>query len=367
MEKILEILPIFNSPHYFIIAGFSLACFITWFGIPAVNRLARARNLFDLPGERSSHSNPVPRLGGAMIFAGVILASILFTDLVTASELKYIIAGMLVLFFIGIKDDMVTLTPFKKAIGQFIAALIIVVCANIRITDCYGIFNIEKLSYLPSIIISILLIMGLINSINFIDGIDGLASGIGIMASIVFGVFFIENEHTSYATICFSLAGSLAAFFYFNVISRKNKIFMGDTGSMIIGFLLAVFTIYLIEMPSPENPIEKALPIAPAMSLAILFIPVFDGLRVSLIRFIHGKSIFKADKNHIHHKILSITGSHFKATMIIVISNTAIILIVYLLRETGNKILISSLVLSGIIFSILLGIKPDTFSNNKNS
>ncbi|MGB4293672.1 MAG: MraY family glycosyltransferase, partial [Bacteroidales bacterium] len=336
-------------------------------GIPAVNRLARARNLFDQPGERSSHSHPVPRLGGAMIFAGVILGSILFTDLVTASELKYIIAGMLVLFFIGIKDDLVTLTPFKKAIGQFIAALIIVVCANIRITDCYGIFNIEKLAYVPSIIISIILIMGLINSINFIDGIDGLASGIGIMASMVFGIFFIENEHISYAVICFSLAGSLAAFFYFNVLSKKNKIFMGDTGSMIIGYLLAVFTIYLIEMPSPENPVEKALPIAPAMSLAILFIPIFDGLRVSLIRFIHGKSIFRPDKNHIHHKILNITGNHLKATIIIIISNTAIILMIYMLREAGNKILTLFLILAGLIFSILLGIKSGTFSNNNNS
>ena len=366
MKDVSEILPFLDSLYLNITAGLILAFLITLFGIPAVNRLARARDLFDQPGERSSHSNPVPRLGGAMIFAGVILASILFTDLVTASELKYIIAGMLVLFFVGIKDDLVTLTPFKKAAGQFIAALIIVVCANIRITNCYGIFGIGTITYVPSVIISILFVVGLINSINFLDGIDGLASGIGTMASIAFGTFFIENSHVSYAVICFSLAGSLVAFFYFNVISKKNKIFMGDTGSMIIGFLLAVFTIYLIEMPSIENPLERALPIAPAMALAILFMPVFDGLRVSFIRIIHGKSIFKADKNHIHHKLLNLTGSHFKTTMIILISNTAIIFLVYLLRETGNKILITSLILAGIIFSILLGLKIGDSSNKKN-
>lgn len=367
MEKILEILPSYNSPYIFYTAGFILAFFITWFGIPAVNRLARARNLFDQPGERSSHSDPVPRLGGSMIFAGVILSSVLFTDMFTARELKYIIAGMLILFFIGIKDDLVTLTPLKKAAGQIIAALVIVVCADIRITDCYGILSIEKLSYIPSVIISIILVIGLVNSINFIDGIDGLASGIGIMASIVFGIFFIENEHASYATICFSLSGSLVAFFYYNTLSKKNKIFMGDTGSMIIGFLLSVFTIFLIEMPSPENPSDKALSVAPAMSLAILFIPVFDGLRVSIIRIIHGKSIFKADKNHIHHKLLNITGSHLKTTIIILISNTAIILIVFTLRGIGNRLLLLSLVLMGIIFSVLLGIKLGEYSNNKKT
>lgn len=361
MNKIPDIFQNLSFSPFLIIAGFFLAFVLTWIGIPAVIRLAKAKNLYDLPGGHSSHDTPVPRLGGIMVFAGIILSSVLFTDITIASDLKYIIAGMLVLFFMGLKDDIVSLTPFKKAAGQIIAALIIIIPANIRIESCYGLLGIEQLHFIPSTIVSLLFIVGLINSINFIDGIDGLASGIGIMASVFFGIIFVTNHQMSYAVISFSMTGSLASFFYFNVISRKNKIFLGDTGSMIIGFLLAVFTINLIEMPSPYNPSEKAIPFAPALALSILFIPVFDGFRVSLIRIIHGKSIFKADNNHIHHKLIKITKSHFKATMIILISNTVIILTIYLFREAGNKLLILSLFLIGIIFSIFLGIKPRSF------
>jgi len=364
VKNISELIPNLSSSPVLTFAGFIFAFIVTWLGIPAVNRLAKTKNLYDVPVNRSSHQKPVPRLGGAMIFAGVILASVLFTDLAAASELKYIIASMLVLFFIGLKDDIVSLTPIKKAIGQIIAALIIVVPANIRINCFYGIMGIDEVPYIPSVIVTLIFITGLINSINFIDGIDGLASGIGILASIVFGIIFLLFEHVSYAVICFSLAGSLAAFFYFNVASKKNKIFLGDTGSMLIGFLLAVFTIYLIEMPNPGNPLEKAFPIAPAMSLAVLFIPIFDGLRVSLIRIINGRSMFQADNNHIHHKLLKITKNHLKTTATILIINALMIASIYFLKNLGNKLLILVLILLGILFAILLGFKSSDSTKN---
>jgi len=357
VKSISDFIPVLYNSPILLISGFIFAFLTTWIGIPAVNRLAKEKNLYDLPGDRSSHSNPVPRLGGAMIFGGVILSSVLFTDLVTASELKYIIAGMLVLFFIGLKDDIVSLTPLKKAIGQILAAFVIIVPGNIRVSCCYGIFGIDEISYIPSVILSLLLVTGLINSINFIDGIDGLASGIGIMASTVFGILFLNYNHFSYAVICFALAGSLLAFFYFNALSRKNKIFLGDTGSMIIGFLLAVFTIYLIEMPSESDNSQKALPISPAMSFAILFIPVFDSIRVSIIRILNGKAIYTADRNHIHHKLLKLTGNHLKATLILITSNILLIILVYLLRSIGNKFIILSLIFLGVIFTVLLGFK----------
>lgn len=346
-----------------LISGFLLAFVTTSIGIPAVNRVARIKNLLDIPVGRSSHNQPVPRLGGTMIFAGAILSSVLFTDLKTASELKYIIAGMLILFFIGLKDDIVTLTPLKKAIGQFLAASIIVIPANIRIISCYNIMGLHELPYLPSILLTILIITGLINSFNFIDGVDGLASGIGIMASAIFGILFLKNNYLSYAVMSFSFMGSLIAFFYFNVISRKNKIFLGDTGSMIIGFLLSVFCIYLLKIFSPGNPSENILPVAPALVLAIFFVPVFDGMRVSLIRIINGKPVFHADKNHIHHRLLKHIGTHLKTTLSILVFNLLLIILVLLLKELGNSLLILILILLGAAFSVLLGI---TEKNNMN-
>lgn len=164
-----------------IAAGFGLSFFITFIGIPPTLKIAQIKNLYDIPGRRTSHTKPTPRLGGTMIFAGVILSSVLFTGMGKAFELKYIIAGLLVLFFIGLKDDIVTLVPIKKAAGQLIASLILVILGGVRISFNNIFPGIPELSDILSILISVILVMTLINSLNFIDGIDGLAAGVGII------------------------------------------------------------------------------------------------------------------------------------------------------------------------------------------
>jgi UDP-GlcNAc:undecaprenyl-phosphate/decaprenyl-phosphate GlcNAc-1-phosphate transferase len=346
---------VFTDRLVLISAGFLFAFIITWFGIPSVVRIAKIKFLYDVPGERTSHETPTPRLGGAMIFSGVIMSSVLFTSLGNAYELKYIIAGMIVLFFIGVKDDLVSLMPIKKATGQFIASAIIVFAGDIRITGCFGFMSVTEMPYFVSVAVSITVIMFLINSINFIDGIDGLASGVGIIASSVLGTWYIVNGHVSYAVMCYSLTGSLIAFFYYNVFSRRYKIFLGDTGSMIIGFLLAVFVIHFLGLNADEESLS-VLHQAPSVALAILFVPVFDTTRILIIRMLTGKSIFKADNNHIHHRVLRLSGSHLKATATILIANLLLIVLVYLFRHLSNPILIFSLLIMGLIFTLVLGI-----------
>ncbi|HOP58908.1 MAG TPA: MraY family glycosyltransferase [Bacteroidales bacterium] len=333
-----------------ILLGFLLAFAITFFGIPRIIRLARQKGLYDIPGTRTSHNEPTPRLGGAMIFAGVILTSVLFTDFENAAKLKYLIAGMLILFFIGIKDDIITLTPPKKILGQIFASGIIVVLGNIRIVDCYAFFGMEYLSYAISIIISILIFMALINSINLIDGIDGLAAGVGIIASVAFGTWFFMFGHISMAVICVSLLGSLIAFLYFNVFSKRNKIFLGDTGSQLIGFLLAVFAVSFLEL-NASIPDDTKLGTAPAITLSILIVPVIDTLRVIYIRLRNKKSIFKADHNHIHHAVLSVSKTHLIASLTILSVNITLIIFTIVFRHLGNTILIIAL---GILSTVLI-------------
>lgn len=336
-----------------IFLGFLLAFVITFFGIPRVIRLSRQKGLYDIPGTRTSHFEPTPRLGGAMIFAGVILTSVLFTDFENAAKLKYLIAGMLILFFIGIKDDIITLTPPKKILGQLFASGIIVIPGNIRIVDCYAFFGLETLSTTFSIIFSIMLFMALINSINLIDGIDGLAAGVGIIASTAFGIWFFLFGHISMAVICVSLLGSLIAFLYFNVFSKKNKIFLGDTGSQLIGFLLAVFTVSILELNASFSGSEK-LATAPAIVLSILIVPVTDTLRVIFIRLRNKKSIFKADHNHIHHAVLSVSKTHLEASLTILAVNIVLIVLTLIFRSLGNTILFISLALLSTILIYLL-------------
>jgi UDP-GlcNAc:undecaprenyl-phosphate/decaprenyl-phosphate GlcNAc-1-phosphate transferase len=347
------------STWVFLASGFFLSFIITVYGIPSVNRLARAKNLYDNPGTRTSHSIPTPRLGGSIIFSGVILSSVLFTGLSTAYELKYIIAGMIILFFIGIKDDLVSLVPYKKAIGQLLASAIIVIPGDIHLNICTGLTGMEIPDFIFNVLISVFLIMSLINSINFIDGIDGLASGVGILVSLSFSIWFIFEQKISYAVICFALIGSLIAFFYFNVFSKKNKSFMGDTGSMLIGFLLAVFVIQFLNENSYRISLDGSVNSAFAIALSILFVPVFDTIRICLIRIYNHKSIFIGDSNHVHHRILKFTDSHFKATLIILAVNLIVILLTVFFRKIEEPYLLMTLLLFGVIFSIILGVKEN--------
>lgn len=342
-----------DSPRLLLIAGFLFSLIVTWLGIPSVVRLARIKGLYDMPGSRTSHVEPTPRLGGAMIFAGVVLSSVLFTSLADASELKYIIAGLIILFFIGVKDDIYTLVPMKKMAGQVIAALIIVVLGNVRLDYCYDLFGIEQLSYIWSLLISVFLVVGLINSINLIDGIDGLASGVGIIASATFGIWYAANGHISFGVMCLSLTGSLLAFFWYNVFSKKYKTFLGDTGSMLIGFLLAVFTINFLKLNEGLSSIGGGTA-APSLALAILIVPVFDTIRTVVLRVIRKKPVFVGDKNHIHHSVLKMSKSHLGATATIIIVNIILIVFTWLFRHLGNSILIPSLLIISATLALIM-------------
>ena len=350
-----------NLPDWFLVlAGFVCAFAITLIGIPKILNLAMIKKLYDLPGERTSHARPTPRLGGAMIFAGVILSSVLFTGADSSDQLNYVIAGMLILFFIGIKDDIISLTPFKKIIGQFLAALILVIPGNIRIWHCYGLFGIDTLPAGMSIIFTIIIVVALINSMNLIDGIDGLASGVGILASMVFGLWFYFNYYLSVSVICASMTGSLIAFFYFNVFGREKKIFLGDTGSMLIGFLLAFCAINFLEK-NALNPQHSRIDVAPSITLAILILPVFDIFRIILVRLMNKKPLFKADNNHIHHKLLRISNSHLKTTAVLLTINVIVIILTYLFRSLGNIALMSAIagICIALSFSLFFYLKKN--------
>lgn len=346
-----------------LVTGFVISFMITFFGIPSVSRIARIKNLYDIPGMRASHIEPIPRLGGTMIFAGIIISSVLFTGLEKSAELKYIIAGLLVLFFIGLKDDIISLVYLKKAAGQLLACIILVIFGGIRINLNCEYLGSQEICDVVSVIVSIIFVMTLINSLNFIDGIDGLAAGVGIIASLSFGIWFIIINQIFYAVICFSLTGSLIAFFWYNVYSSRYKIFLGDTGSMVIGFLLAVFLIRSLELDS-GNSIIRISEIAPSLDLAILIVPVFDIFRIVFVRMIRGKSPFKGDHNHIHHQVLLLSGSHLKATSVILIVNFLLILAVLVLRSLGNAILIPFLLLICVTLSLLLALY---IKNNNHS
>ena len=338
---------IFNTEYYevflppYVLIGISVlfSFIVTLVAIPSIVRVSKVRNLMANPNGRTSHFNPTPNLGGVAIFAGVIISSVVFTGITTAHELKYIIAAMLIVFFVGLKDDLHPMVAYKKFIGQTVAVLFILVPGDFHLSSLHGLFGIEELSYPFSLIITYIFFLALINSFNLIDGIDGLASGIGFLTSLFFGVVFLLDNHMAYAVMSFILSSSLLAFFYFNVFSKENKIFLGDTGAMLIGLILAIFAVVFLNYESDALFLSQSQS-APAVLLCVLIVPLFDTARVFILRILRGKSPFEADRTHIHHRLLDLSGTHLIATGIILLVNVIFIAMALLLRNINTTLLI---------------------------
>jgi len=351
---------IFNTAYYevflppYVLIGISVvfSFLVTYFAIPSIVKVSKVRNLMANPNGRTSHFNPTPNLGGVAIFAGVIISSVVFTGITTAHELKYIIAAMLIIFFVGLKDDLHPMVAYKKFLGQSIAILFILVPGDFHLSSLHGLFGIEDLSYPISLIITYILFLALINSFNLIDGIDGLASGVGYLTSLFFGIVFLLDNHLAYAVMSFILSSSLLAFFYYNVFSKENKIFLGDTGAMLIGLILAIFAVRFLNFESDTLFLSQSQA-TPAILLCVLIVPIFDTARVFVLRILRGRSPFEADREHIHHRLLDLSGSHLKATGIILLVNIIFIAMALLLRNINTELLILIALVLAVIFSYI--------------
>jgi UDP-N-acetylmuramyl pentapeptide phosphotransferase/UDP-N-acetylglucosamine-1-phosphate transferase len=322
--------------------------------IPPILRIARAKLLFEPFEERKIHSTTIPPLGGVAIFIGFTLSSIIATDGLSFDSLKYIIASVIAMFFIGLKDDLLAISAHKKLGVQVFASVILITLGNVRFTNLHGILGVHEIGFFPSVIISIFIMVAIINAFNLIDGIDGLASGITMVGATSFGLWFYLSGNTQFSIMSFALVGSIAGFFIFNVFGKRNKLFMGDTGSLIIGIVISTLVIKFNEFNiSYVGPF--AVHAAPSVSLAIIIVPLIDTLRVMTIRISNGISPFTADNNHIHHQFLKLTPIHLKITMSIIVANIAIVGIALFLNklELNVNIQFVLILLFGIAFSLI--------------
>lgn len=335
-----------------IIIAFASAMIITWYYIPKVISVVRERHLEEKPSKHRIHNGEVPTLGGIGIFAGFLFGYLIGVD-GYISGLSYFTAAALMLFFVGIKDDLVHLNPKKKLIGEFGSAMIIVFFTDLRITNLHGFLGATDISALNSYIITVTLIILIINAVNLIDGIDGLAASIGIIASVTFGVFFYLSDDYGYTIMAAALLGALLAFLKYNVSDGPNKIFMGDTGSLVIGFTLAIFAIHFNELVAGKELVIK-LDSAPAVSIAILIVPLFDTLRVIALRLRYHQSPFVADHRHIHHMMLRAGFTHLRATMLISVFNIFMIAIAFLFDAMGTLLLAFLLLALCLTFTWIL-------------
>lgn len=328
----------------------SVSFIISFLAIPVVLEIAEKKKLYDIPDERKVHTHPVASLGGVGIFGGFLLASLLSIQITLNPEFQYFFAAAMVIFFLGLKDDLLILSATKKFIGQIIAASILIHLGHIRLDSMFGLFGIEQMPEEFGLALSYLTIIVVINSFNLIDGIDGLAASLGILTMSVFGAYFFAVDMEAYSLLAFAMAGSLIAFLIFN--HHPAKIFMGDSGSLMIGLVNAILVIKFINVAN--NPLVAVpVPAAVAIGFAVLIVPLLDTLRVFSIRIINGRSPFTPDRNHIHHLLLDRGLGHAAVTFTCVAINIAFILIAWSARSLGtNYLLIGLLLLSciGMVF-----------------
>lgn len=316
---------------YIIISAFVSAVILGRIIIPNILIISLRKRLFDVPDERKVHKRPIPRLGGVTFFPVILFSLCVFTavrlmtghgpaetsttDLVC--EFLFLTGGLTLLYIVGIADDLIVVRYQKKFLVQIISAAMFPL-SGLYINNFYGLFGIYLIPAEVGIPLTMLLVVFITNAINLIDGIDGLASGLSMVALLVFGVLFVHFRMWSYAMLAFVTVGVIIPFFSYNVFGSADlgrKIFMGDTGSLTLGYILSFFVIKYC-MYEPDMLLTmKTSPVL--VSFSVLMVPCLDVIRVVLRRARNKRSLFMPDKTHIHHKFLAMGFSPRRALVTI--------------------------------------------------
>ncbi len=328
---------------------------VAFLAIPVIILIADKKKLYDVPDERKVHSRTIASLGGIGIFLGFIFSTLLCISLSQNAEFQYFYASALTIFFIGLKDDIIALSATKKFITQIIAAAIIIHLGGIQIESMYGIGGITQLSPTYGIPLTYFTIILIINAYNLIDGIDGLAGSLSLLATLLFATYFYYAGLHAYAAFALGLAGSLIAFLIFNF--QPAKIFMGDSGSLLIGMVMSILVLKFIAVagsPAAVVPMQSAV----GIGIAVLIVPLVDTLRVFAIRMIKGRSPFSPDRNHVHHLLIDRGLRHSTVTFICILANITLISFAYIFSFMGNSFVVIglftiSLITMGILYFTL--------------
>jgi UDP-N-acetylmuramyl pentapeptide phosphotransferase/UDP-N-acetylglucosamine-1-phosphate transferase len=333
-----------------LVISFIAALIIGFISIPKVVKIAIKKDLVAKPNHRTSHTGRIPNVGGISIFISFILAFLFASNFSLDNKMQFLIFTVLILFFVGLYDDIMIISARRKLVGELIGIAGMIFMGDFRLTNLHGFFGVHEITYFSGILLTFFVTVVIINAINLIDGIDGLAAGVGMLISLFFGIYFYLIDNGQLAVVSFSLLGALVPFFIYNVFAKRGKIFMGDAGALVLGVILSALTISFNEVNISTESIYHVVN-APMVSICILVLPMFDTIRVFTIRIMQKKSPFSPDKNHLHHMFLALGYTHKQSTGILLAINVIYIGIGLLFQNTPKFFFFAMIFLSCILWT----------------
>jgi len=321
--------------------------------VPVIIKYSLRKNLVDIPGRRKIHKKVTPSMGGIAIFVGFFVSSLIWTEIQEWGYIKFILVALFVIFFIGVRDDLVPLRAMVKLVGQIMAASLVIFLFDLRIRTFYGLFGVYELPLIVSYFITYMTFIVITNSFNLIDGLDGLAGTIAIVALLAFGIWFYLVDQEIFSILSFAMLGAIFAFLIFNW--EPSEVFMGDTGALVIGMMLAILAIHFINV-NYSLPIMTPYKFKGSVGTAacIIIIPLVDTLRIVILRLSKGQSPFKPDKSHVHHAIMRLGMTHGQTTLILGAVQILYIVLAVVFNNFEDIYIVSGLLVLSFVLSVTL-------------
>jgi UDP-GlcNAc:undecaprenyl-phosphate/decaprenyl-phosphate GlcNAc-1-phosphate transferase len=326
---------------------------ISFLIVPVIIKYSLRKNLVDVPGRRKIHKKVTPSMGGIAIFVGFFISSLIWNEIQALANIKFILVALFVIFFIGVRDDLVPLRATVKLMGQIMAASLVIFLFDLRIKTFYGLFGIFELPDIISYLVTYFTIIVITNSFNLIDGLDGLAGTIAIVALLSFGIWFFLIGDRLFSILAFSMLGAIFAFLIFNW--EPSEVFMGDTGALVIGMMLAILSIHFIntnyDLPAMTRYKFNA---SVGTAACIIIIPLVDTLRIVILRISKRQSPFHPDKSHVHHAIMRLGMRHSQTTLILAAVHVFYIALALIFSQFDDAYVLSGVILLSFLLSVSL-------------
>lgn len=312
-------------------------------------KIAKGEHLVDNPDARKLQKAPVPVMGGAAVFFGLVSAILVGSALTDCMSLLPIVAAMVVMLYMGIMDDIIGLSPWTRIVAEMLILLGIIYASGKCVDSLHGLWGIGSFTWWLAVPLTVFAGVGIINAINMIDGVNGLSSGLCITCAGLYGCVFLKRGDVSNAILAFAMVASLLPFLLHNVFGKRSRMFIGDAGTMVMGALMSWFMICLL---SSDTSVGDSNLCIVALALAILSVPVFDALRVMSLRVLHKQSPFRADKTHLHHAFIAVDISHSITALSEIVIDALIVVIWYAAYRLGATLDVQLYVVIGA--SVLL-------------